>query len=278
MDSYIPQNNILNTKRFFVEAVEKAAREQRIKTIWISGDWICRLEKGEEHALIYGYNFPLNFATSFEVAKDKTGVSLLLERKNIPCATHELFMAPSLSTYISKEGNWKRIFELVTERGFPLVCKDNRGTGGNNVHKVYTQQDLEIALDDVWKVARGAAVSPFYEIENEYRFFVLDGKIEFGYKKIISQTDWKFNLSKGGSVELINHEDFPEATKLVLETVKELKLEVCSVDVLKLKDKGSFIVLEVNTGITTEYFAQSSQQAKTLAENLYSNILKKLFK
>jgi glutathione synthase/RimK-type ligase-like ATP-grasp enzyme len=279
MDFLIPQNNILNTKRFFVDAIEKASQEQGIQTSWISDDWVCRLEKGDIHHLIYGYNFPLNSVTSFEVAKDKTATSMLLEKNNIPCATHELFMTPNLSQYSSKEEYKKRISKLIDIWKFPLICKNNRGAGGNNVFKVHTQQDLVIALDAIWKVSRGAAISPFYEIENEYRFFVLDGKVELAYKKIVSKEDgWKFNLSKGGSVELINHEDYLDAIDLALEAAKELNLRVCSVDLIKTKDKNRFLVLEVNTGITTEYFSQSSPEAKVLAENLYSSILKNLFK
>lgn len=277
MDSLIPQNNILNKKRFFVEAVNKAAKEQGIKAAWMSGDWICRLQKGDKHHFIYGYNFPLNSATAWEVARDKVGASILLASANIPCVIHELFMAPNLSTYISKEGNWNRIIELTNEWKFPLVCKDNRGTGGNSVYKVDTQQDLEIALEEVWKVARGAALSPFYEIENEYRFFVLDGVVELAYKKIVSPDGWKFNLSQGGTVEMINIDDFPHVIEIVMKAVKELKLKICSVDIIKLKNSDEYLVLEVNTGISTEHFSKDSEDAKILAESLYSKIIFKMF-
>lgn len=326
MDSLIPQNNILNKKRFFVEAVTKAAKEQGIEVSWMSGDWICRLQKGDRHHFVYGYNFPLNSATSWEVAKDKSGVSMLLKAAGIPCAIHVLFMAPSLSTYISKDGNWNRILEIANEWKFPLVCKDNRGTGGNSVYKVHTQQDLEIALEEVWKVARGAALSPFYEVENEYRFFVLDGEVELAYKKTIpfvvgdgsttvlelmksqiksqdtqayafaeqdsSQCDWtyipkekeiysigwKFNLSKGGTVEMINIDDFPQVKEIISKTVSELNLRICSVDIIKLKDDDSYLVLEVNTGITAEHFVKSSLDAIREAQSLYSKIISRMFK
>jgi glutathione synthase/RimK-type ligase-like ATP-grasp enzyme len=325
MDSFIPQNNILNKKRFFVEAINKAAQEQGIETNWMSGDWICRLQKGDTHHFIYGYNFPLNSSTVWEVARDKTGASMLLSNAKIPCVVHELFMAPNLSTYISKDGNWNRIIELSKEWKFPLVCKDNRGTGGNSVYKVHTQQDLEIALEEVWKVARGAALSPFCEIENEYRFFVLDGEVELAYKKVIphivgdgvstvlelmksqiksqdtqsnalAEQDsslcdwsyipkenekysigWKFNLSKGGTVEMINIDDFPQVIEIVMKTVKELNLRICSVDIIKLKNSNDYLVLEVNTGISTEHFSKNSSEARQMAEALYSKILFKLF-
>ncbi len=277
MDSLIPQNNIQNKKRFFVEAINKAAKEQGIEVDWMSGDWICRLQKGDKHHFIYGYNFPLNSATSWEVARDKVGTSMLLANANIPCVIHELFMAPSLSTYISKEGNWNRIFELTNEWKFPLVCKDNRGTGGNSVYKADTQQDLEIALEEVWKVARGAALSPFYEIENEYRFFVLDDEVVVAYKKIVSPDGWKFNLSKGGTVEMINIDDFPHVIEIVMKAVKELKLKICSVDIVKLKNSDDYLVLEVNTGISTEHFSKDSEDAKILSESLYSKIIFKMF-
>lgn len=277
MKSFTPKNTNIYKKRFFVEAVEKAAREQGITTSWSFGEWICRLQKGDVHHFIYGFNFPLNPATVWEVARDKAGVSKMLLDAGIPSSTHELFMAPELTNYIPKDGSLETIFDLAHTWKYPIICKDNRGAGGNNVYKVSSDIELKDALNKVWSVARGAALSPFYEIENEYRCFVLDGKIELAYKKIVSSDGWKFNLSKGGTVEMINIDDFPHIKQIVDASVNELNLKVCSVDIVKLKKTDQYMVLEVNTGIATEHFSKNSPEAKILAETLYSKIIHKMF-
>ena len=264
-------------KRFFVRTITEAATQLGIKVEWGFGDWICRLEKNGKHQFIYGYNFPINSAISFEIAKDKTATSYFLNQKKIEAVEHEIFMKPELTDFLEKDQSVEAILKRANQWGYPIVCKDNRGTGGNNVFKVENDSELKQALSDIWSVSRAAALSPFYDIENEYRFFILDTKIQFGYKKIKSEDEWKFNLNRGGEAEVINIDDFPDITKNILDAVHELNLRVCSVDVIKLKNENKFLILEVNTGICTEYFSQTSQEAQKLSQDLYSNILKKMF-
>ncbi len=264
-------------KRFFIEAIEKAAQEQGIKTEWSFGNWVCRLQKDGTKHFIYGYNFPLNSASNLEIIKDKAATSYFLEKAKIPTARHELFLKPELHSFLPKDQSVESIFKFAESLTYPLVCKDNRGAGGNLVFKVENESELKTALDEVWQNSRGASLSPYYDVENEYRFFVLDSEIKFGYKKMKAIHEWKFNLNRGGEAELINSDDFPEVKKIISDTVSEFNVRVCSVDVIKIKNENKFLVLEVNTGITTEYFSKTSLEAKTLSELLYSSILKKMF-
>ena len=109
---------------------------------------------------------------------------------------------------------------------------------------------------------------------------MLDGKIQFAFKKILSKSnEWKFNLSKGGGVELVEVGSIPQKLKeMAIRSAQCLNLKICSVDIIKLRNSSKHLVLEVNTAITTEHFAQTSLEAKEIAQNLYSNILKKIFK
>jgi glutathione synthase/RimK-type ligase-like ATP-grasp enzyme len=267
-----------NKKRFFVGAIDKAAREQGIEVLWMSDQWVCELKKGSQTRFVYGFNFSLNDATAWEIAKDKAATSQILTKYNIDCVKHTLFIRPDFSTYelITTSGN--KIFEYANQLEYPFVCKDNCGAGGNNVFKINSEEELEQAATTIWKKTRGVSICPFYDIEHEYRFFVLDGEIQFVFKKVLSGHEWKFNLSKGAGVELVEVGSILEKlSRMAIESAQCLNLKICSVDIIKLKNSDSYLVLEVNTAITTEYFSQTSPEAKEMSYNLYSNILKKIF-
>jgi glutathione synthase/RimK-type ligase-like ATP-grasp enzyme len=268
----------LNKKRFFVEAIESAAREQGIETHWMSDDWICELKKGSKTQFVYGFNFPLNTATGWEVAKDKSATSQILTKYGISCVEHKLFIQPELKKYTLVSTNANKVFGYADHLKYPLVCKDNCGAGGNNVFKIHTKEELQKALSSIWKISRGASLCPFYEIEHEYRFFVLDGEIQFVFKKILLGHEWKFNLSKGGGAELVEVGSIPESIKeRAIRAASCLGLKICSVDIIKIKNTEEHLVLEVNTAITTEHFARTSLVAKQKSQKLYSDILKKIF-
>ncbi|MEN9921038.1 MAG: hypothetical protein RLZZ517_16 [Candidatus Parcubacteria bacterium] len=266
-------------KRFFVEAIENAAREQGIETHWMSDSWICELKKGSQTSYIYGYNFPLNSATAWEVARDKTATSKVLIKNKIACVEHNVFIRPTFDSYKLKETHSDLVFEYAEKIGYPLVCKDNCGAAGKNVFKVNSKQELKDTLSLVWKNSRGAALCSFYDIECEYRFFVLDGEVQFVFKKVLkSSEEWKFNLNQGGEVVYETLEEIPwELYKMAVDAASALTLNLCSIDIIKLKGSASHLILEVNTSITTEHFSQISKAAKDVSLNLYKNILKKIF-
>jgi glutathione synthase/RimK-type ligase-like ATP-grasp enzyme len=266
-------------KRFFVEAINKAAKERGIETSWFSDDWICELKIGDKRSFIYGFNFPLNDAIAREIAKDKAATSEILTKYGINCVRHTLFVKPNLQKYDLNMTSGDKIFEYVKTLDYPFVCKDNRGAGGSHVFKVHSEKEFEQALSSVWKKSRGVSLCPFYDIEYEYRFFVLDGEIQFAFKKVLSKEgDWKFNLNQGSLVELVEVGSILEKLKeTAIRSAQSLNLKICSVDIIKLKNSSEHLVLEVNTAITTEHFAQTSLEAKEMSYKLYSNILKKIF-
>lgn len=268
-----------NIKRFFVEAITQVAKEQGIEAIWFSDDWVCELIQGNKKSFIYGFNFPLNQATTWEIAKDKAATSHLLTKYGVNCVKHVLFVKPELQKYDLESTSGNKIFEYVNQLAYPFVCKDNRGAGGNNVFKINSKKEFEDALSLIWEKNRGISICPFYDIDFEYRFFVLDGEIQFAFKKVLSKDDdWKFNLSQGGSVELVDLESVPADIKdMAIKSAECLTLKICSVDIIKLKNSSQHLVLEINTAITTEYFSQTSPEAKEMSHKLYSNILKKIF-
>ena len=83
-----------NRDRALIAAVKEIAEEKNISFTSLSHDWIVLLEKGSQTLKIYGYQFDLNGSVAAEIASDKAAASSLLERSQIPCVKHELFLKP----------------------------------------------------------------------------------------------------------------------------------------------------------------------------------------
>jgi hypothetical protein len=177
------QKEPTNKNRFLVEALRAIAAEHRIEFSSFSHDWIIRLHRDNTTRYVYGYNFDLNSATSALIANDKSALSAVLEQYSIPHVEHTLFLAPKLSEYTDPAGKWLRAIRYAEKTGFPIVCKTNNGTGGDDVFKVNNQSELEALFQNVHTSSVGLTLSPYYAIEKEYRIVLLNGLELLCYEK-----------------------------------------------------------------------------------------------
>jgi len=67
--------------------------------------------------------------------------------------------------------------------GYPLVCKPNVGTGGEDVDRIDNGAELEQSVLQLFQKHRAICLSPFLEIEQEYRVLMLDDECELIYAK-----------------------------------------------------------------------------------------------
>jgi len=176
--------SIPNNRRILVQLVKEICADHGIDCQAISEDWIIKLEKNSQKHFIYGYNFNLNGSATQLIANDKSATNDLLALANIPTVSHELFLNPTLLHYVEAKGNWQRMLNFVETHGFPIVCKANTGTGGNDLFFVHSQQELEIAAKKIFTKERALALSPYFEITAEHRFIILNGQCELSYRKI----------------------------------------------------------------------------------------------
>ena len=177
------QKEFTNKTRFLVEALRFIATENEIEFSSFSHDWIIRLHRKGVTRYVYGYNFDLNPATSALIANDKSALSDVLAQHCIPHVEHRLFLAPELTEYIGPGGNWARAIEYTEKTGYPIVCKTNQGTGGNNVFKVNNQTELEATFQKVHALTQGLTLSPYHSVEAEYRVVLLNGLELLCYEK-----------------------------------------------------------------------------------------------
>jgi glutathione synthase/RimK-type ligase-like ATP-grasp enzyme len=174
---------LANKERVLVSVVKEIAAEQGLTLTSFSQDWLMRLEHGNKAAHILGYNFELNSATAQMIAGDKSAISDMMAHIGLPRVEHKLFLHPRLAGYVSPGGNWQAMLAYAEQTGFPLVVKPNIGTGGEGVSRVESAAELERATMTIFQSNRGLCLSPFLEIEQEYRAVMLDGECELLYAK-----------------------------------------------------------------------------------------------
>lgn len=171
-----------NTSRNFVKIIREICLEENIELKSFSYDWIFQLSKNNKNNFIIGYQFGLNSASVHSICCDKSAASEIMTSLNIPNVEHYFFMAPTNQKYISETGNWN-ILKKKLEKYGQLVCKTNEGSGGNLVFRANNQYELEKAVYKIFQKSHSMAISPYYNIDNEYRAVVLDGKIKLLYSK-----------------------------------------------------------------------------------------------
>ena len=168
--------------RQIVKIIREICEENNISFKLYCYDWVMQLEINNKSVYIFGYQFQNNSAPAHLICEDKSALSEILEQHNIRAVKHHFFMCPSGRHHIGTHDCWTELIGLLDKYG-SVVCKRNDGTGGNEVYKAETRHELEIAIDALFKTNRSVAVSPYYDIETEYRVIILDGGAELVYSK-----------------------------------------------------------------------------------------------
>ncbi len=163
-----------NGERVLVSLIREIAAEEGYALVSFSHSWILRLEKEGQARHVFGYNFEINSATARMIATDKAATSDMLGNAEIANVDHQLFLHPKLASYVSSAGNWDAMQTYAREKGYPLVLKPNEGTGGEDLYKVSHALELEKSVQTLFEKQRAICLSPFLDIEQEYRIIVLD--------------------------------------------------------------------------------------------------------
>jgi glutathione synthase/RimK-type ligase-like ATP-grasp enzyme len=228
------------------------------------------------------------------------------------------------------EGNWPQLSGLFKRWNSDVVCKPNDGTGGRDVFRVRDLVQLERAIHLLLAKARACAISPFVEIQDEFRVLMLDGRGLLIYRKCRPSVtgdgrrklvdlladwlklhdantpapdtklkalgklewtarqlqrvplngekisiNWRHNLGHGTAPDELmkNTAGRRRLVQLAGKAMKALRLRVASVDIVVLPN-GSHLVLEVNSGIMMEQFAETS---RARALDVYRQILVAVF-
>ncbi|MDP2310974.1 MAG: RimK-like protein [Pseudomonadota bacterium] len=172
-----------NAERMLVSLLKEVCAARRIRLTSFSDDWVFCLQREGRTAYVVGFDFGVNNATAKMIAKDKSATSDLLRFHDVPRVEHRLFHSPELAGYVPLEGSWRPMLDYFMASGRHLVCKPNEGTGGRLVLRARTPLELEAAVHRILRGSRSVCLSPFELIGDEYRVAVLNGVVQFAYRK-----------------------------------------------------------------------------------------------
>jgi glutathione synthase/RimK-type ligase-like ATP-grasp enzyme len=190
-------------------------------------------------------------------------------------------MSPIHQGYILEDGNWLPMTNMLNEyinKG-GLVVKDNSGSSGNLVFRAQAQRDLEEAVFKVFRHSSSLALSPFEQIDKEYRIIMLDGEQRLVYEKVrdMESEEWRHNLGKGAYAKL---ETDPAITSELTELAKRatgiLNLRFASVDII-INAEGERKIMEVNSGVMMEHLANQGGEEYEIVKKIYRNAILKMF-
>ncbi|MBP3284213.1 MAG: hypothetical protein J6M02_01795 [Clostridia bacterium] len=288
----------------YAKILKEICRELQIEMQSFSDDWAFRLEKDGKVRYIYGYRFGLDHGSVQQLCTDKSITSDLLAFYGIPHVKHFFFMNVE---------DYEKSAEGLLEKFEKVVCKANEGTGGNQVFLAETKEEMRSAAREIFEKGSTLAISPYIEIEKEYRAIVLDGEIKLIYSKErpfvvgdgfhtvaeLSERDgvkladlalqnqvpkknekilvnWKHNLGQG-AIPVIEKEEreIARVSRLVKNVLQKVGIRFASIDVIKYNE--NYAVLEINSGVMMEHFSKVSRENYEIAKEIYKEAMMKLF-
>lgn len=129
--------------------------------------------------------------------------------------------------------------------GPPLVIKLLEGTQGIGVVLAETKKAASSVIEAFYGLGNNILIQEYIKESRgtDIRAFVVDGKVVGAMKRTAKEGEFRSNLHRGGSAEVIKLNKIERET--AIRAAKELGLTVCGVDMLP-SDRGP-LVLEVNS-------------------------------
>ncbi|WP_419769842.1 MAG: ATP-grasp domain-containing protein [Candidatus Marinarcus sp.] len=177
----------------------------------------------------------INNFDAFELTEDKFHTSFLLRNHGVLTADYKLCHRDDthhLKTIIKK---WDK-----------MVYKPTDGWGGVGLTKIDSEEALNMLIPFLNQMnLRYFYVEKFIDYDNtDYRVDIVDGKFVGCYGRKAALSDWRTNVTSGGSVFL--REPNETVIKLALKAAKVTGLDIAGVDIIYDRKKEKYVVLEVN--------------------------------
>jgi glutathione synthase/RimK-type ligase-like ATP-grasp enzyme len=256
------------TRRNIVSIITQICAEEGIDINLYSDEWVISLAKQEITKYIHGYAFPNNESGSALVCSDKSALYTILEASHIPAVRHDFFMAEGAEPVFSPDDIIK-MNGLLRQYG-RIVCKNNNGTGGVHVFCVTDEPGLLRAVQLIARFGESVTISPFVDIESEYRVILLDGHAEIVYEKEIA------NVKGDGqsTVSALTEAKYQDR-KIVIDPTTIAQTVPCAGDTVKLHWKhnlsfGASAVLVTDPQLRDELSSLAVRAAHAASINFTS--------
>jgi ribosomal protein S6--L-glutamate ligase len=178
--------------------------------------------------------FCVNESVAISRSRDKLRSLQLLSRKGIGLPR---------TGFASKPDDIPDLIKNVG--GAPLVIKLLEGTQGIGVVLAETHKAAESVIEAFMGLKANILVQEFIEEANgaDIRCFVVGGKVIAAMKRQAAEGEFRSNLHRGGSAQLIKLSKEERATAVA--AAKAMGLNLCGVDILQ--SKNGPVVMEVNS-------------------------------
>lgn len=167
---------------------------------------------------------------AYQVTNNKFYTTQKLSNAGIPGVLSTLSISPKYADY------------AINETGYPFVMKIISGFAGKGVVLVNSKEQMESILDAIHLFEEFICTQRFIKgKDHDVRCYVI-GDYVIAVKRKCKKGDWRANISRGGSATLIN--PTPEMLEIAKKSARILKMDICAVDLMELKNK--WVVIEAN--------------------------------
>jgi len=177
----------------------------------------------------------INSYDSFALTEDKFQTAFVLRNNGIKTADYKLCHRDDgheLNKIIKK---WDK-----------MVYKPTDGWGGVGLTKIENEASLDMLMPFLNQMdLRFFYVEKFIDYDNtDYRVDIVDGEFVACYGRKASATDWRTNVTSGGSVFLREPDD--EVIEIAKRACAATGVDIGGVDIIYDREKEEYLVLEVN--------------------------------
>jgi len=177
----------------------------------------------------------INSYESFALTEDKYQTSFILRNNGIATADYKLCHRDDTVE-----------LRKIIRRWDKMIYKPTDGWGGVGLTKIENEASLDMLMPFLNQMdLRYFYVERFIKYDNtDFRVDIVDGQFVSCYGRRASATDWRTNVTSGGSVFL--REANQEIIDIAINACKVTGVDIGGVDIIYDQEKEQYVVLEVN--------------------------------
>ncbi len=177
----------------------------------------------------------INSYEAFALTEDKFQTNFLLKNNGVP--------TPDFKLCHRDDGHE---LKKIIKKWDKMVYKPTDGWGGVGLTKIESEANLDMLLPFLNQMdLRFFYVEKFIDYDKtDWRVDIVDGKFVGCYGRRAAGSDWRTNVTSGGSVFLREPND--EVVALAKKAAKICNIDIAGVDIIYDRAKEEYVVLEVN--------------------------------
>jgi len=177
----------------------------------------------------------INSYESFALTEDKFHTSFVLRNEGVQTADYKL----------CHRDNGAELKKII-KKWDKMVYKPTDGWGGVGLTKIESEANLDMLMPFLNQMdLRYFYVEKFIKYDNtDFRVDIVDGEFVSCYGRKASGSDWRTNVTSGGSVFMREAND--KIIEVAKKACKVTGVDIGGVDIIYDLEKEEYIVLEVN--------------------------------